>query len=100
MISDSSRRPKEVSGGSRPTWLLESIQNIPLEVKNYDLFMFFEVRAGNNHILLRKPVSDIIWTCANVFYGLDDQKSIIHLFSHKIRLKWSYFTKFYIKRND
>ena len=25
-------------------------QNMPLEVKNHDFDLFFEVRAGNNHI--------------------------------------------------
>ena len=39
-----------VPGGSGPPGVPWGTQNMPLEVKNHDFDLFFEVRAGNNHI--------------------------------------------------
>ena len=36
--------------GSGPPGVPWGTQNMPLEVKNHDFDLFFEVGAGNNHI--------------------------------------------------
>ena len=35
---------------SEPPWILWVAQNIPIEVKNHDFEVFFDVGARNNHI--------------------------------------------------